>query len=228
MEPNIASLASLIGDSARAKMLTALMCGKALTATELAAEADITSQTASSHLSKLVNGQLLIVRKQGRHRYFQLKSHQIAGLIETLLNIAADTQHLSVRTGPADPRLRKSRICYDHLAGEIGVSLYDSLIRNEIIVDSEHVVTLSEKGREFFGDLGADLYLLEKSKRPLCKSCLDWSERRSHLSGSIGKWILSDLLEKSWATRNLDSRVIQFTQSGLAKFNKIYEISDSY
>ncbi len=149
MEPNISVIAKLIGDSARARMLTALMGGKALTATELAGEADITAQTASSHLAKLVAGELLVVRKQGRHKYFQLKGTDIAELLEKLLNISASSKNGDVATGPNDPRLKNARVCYDHLAGEIAVTLYNSLVEKECILDNGAETILSDSGKVF-------------------------------------------------------------------------------
>jgi len=225
MQPDIAVVAGLIGESTRARMLTALMGGKALTATELAVEADITAQTASSHLNKLVTGQLLVVRKQGRHKYFQLKGPKIAALLETLLNISNDiaSARPPVTTGPADPRLRTARVCYDHLAGELSVKLYDSLIARKLIAQECEQVQLTAQGLDFFADIGASI-AQGKSKRPLCKSCLDWSERRSHLAGITGQWILNDLFKQGWARKDLDSRVVQFTQQGLRLFSKKYSI----
>ncbi|OUS39446.1 transcriptional regulator ['Osedax' symbiont bacterium Rs2_46_30_T18] len=225
MQPDIAVVAGLIGESTRARMLTALMGGKALTATELAVEADITAQTASSHLNKLVTGQLLVVRKQGRHKYFQLKGPKIAALLETLLNISNDiaSARPPVTTGPADPRLRTARVCYDHLAGELSVKLYDSLITRKLIAQECEQVQLTAQGLDFFADIGASI-AQGKSKRPLCKSCLDWSERRSHLAGITGQWILNDLFKQGWARKDLDSRVVQFTQQGLRLFSKKYSI----
>lgn len=225
MEPNISFVANLIGDTTRAKMLTALMGGKALTATELALEAEITSQTASSHLSKLVEGQLLVVRKQGRHKYFQLKNEEIAALLEMLLNISSNINHPKTKTGPSDPRLRQSRVCYDHLAGEVGVFLYDSLVKNSNIIDEGSETALTEQGVTFFKELGFNIAELKKSKRPLCKSCLDWSERRNHLSGQVGHWILSDIYNKGWAVKDVDSRCILFTPRGLKQFEKTYQIT---
>ncbi|WP_163836324.1 ArsR/SmtB family transcription factor [Spartinivicinus ruber] len=224
MEPDISFVASLIGDTARAKMLTALMGGKALTATELAIEADITAQTASSHLAKLVNGELVVVRKQGRHKYFQLKDAEVAGLIEKLLNISSITTHQKVVTGPSDPALRKARVCYDHLAGELGVVLYDTLISQGHIVDNSTELVVSTQGKVFFKGLGIDFNKLNKTKRPICKACLDWSERRSHLSGSLGQWILTDIFSKGWATKQLDSRAIRFTRNGSNSFVKQYNL----
>ncbi|WDD97776.1 ArsR/SmtB family transcription factor [Thalassomonas actiniarum] len=222
-EPDIATLSAMIAEPARAKMLIALMAGKALTATELALEGDITAQTASSHLAKLVAAKLLVVRKQGRHKYFQLSGADIAQLLETLLNISAKTATSGVKTGPADPDLRLARICYDHLAGEMSVALYDSLLGRGYIRDtSESQLMLTALGQEFFSALGLELEILTSKKRPLCKSCLDWSERRFHLAGSLGQWILEDVLDKGWAARDPDSRVIRFNKAGLKRFNHRY------
>jgi DNA-binding transcriptional ArsR family regulator len=227
MTPNISFVASLIGEPTRASMLTALMGGKALTATELAVEGDISSSTASSHLTKLVEGELLVVRKQGRHKYFQLKDASIAELLEKLLNISAKLNHIKTVTGPTDPRLRKARICYDHLAGEISVSLYDSLVSNKYLIDNGAETLLTEQGQLFFSALGINFELesIKSNKRPLCKSCLDWSERKNHLAGIVGQLILNDLFTQGWATKDLDSRAIQFSQKGLRLFKQKYKIN---
>lgn len=126
--PDIARTAALIGDPARANMLVALMSGKALTATELAAQAGVTVQTASSHLARLHEGGLLRLRKQGRHKYFSLASSEVAGVLEALMGLAAGAGHLRSRTGPSDKALRKARICYNHLAGDMGVQMFDALL----------------------------------------------------------------------------------------------------
>ncbi|WP_416308081.1 ArsR/SmtB family transcription factor [Neptunicella sp. SCSIO 80796] len=224
IQPDITVIANAIGEPSRAKMLIALMSGKALTATELALEADITAQTASSHLLKLVNSQLLVVRKQGRHKYFQLKDHTIAELLEQLLNISAGLNTSSTVTGPDDIALKQSRICYDHLAGERGVALYRALVEQNILVDKADTTILTESGNIFFRQLGVDIDLLSRAKRPLCKSCLDWSERVNHLAGSLGKWILQDALTRQWSKQDMDSRVIRFNPSGIKQFYKKYAI----
>lgn len=234
MEPNITSIASLIGDAARASMLMALMSGKALTATELALEADITPQTASSHLARLVKGKLLIVRKQGRHKYFQLHGLEVAQLLEQLMNISAAVLPTKIVTGPKDRELRKARVCYDHLAGSVAVSLYDSLVKSEYITDGLDNSELTEAGRMFFENLGVRLDELKTNKRPICKACLDWSERRTHLAGQLGHWIIEDVFTNRWATRDLDSRIVRFSVSGWRAFCKRYkidpqiDIGDSY
>lgn len=224
MEPNIAYIGNLIGDTARSKMLTALMSGKALTATELSLEADITPQTASSHLMKLVEGELLVVRKQGRHKYFQLRNIQVAELIEQMLNISVSVSSPKISTGPRNERLRKSRICYDHLAGELGVKLFDALVDKGWLIENSTEIILTKTGQNFFSSIGVDFSSFKNRSRPICKACLDWSERRSHLAGSLGKWVLDDAMNRNWATQDLDSRVIQFTPQGLSAFTKRYGI----
>lgn len=222
MEPNIAYIGNLIGDAARSKMLIALMSGKALTATELSLEADITPQTASSHLMQLTKGDLLIVRKQGRHKYFQLKNSQVAELIERMLNISAALTDITIPTGPKNERLKNARICYDHLAGELGVNLLDALLNKGLLTEDVIELNLTEKGQNFFTEIGVDFNTLENYRRPICKACLDWSERRSHLAGSLGKWILNDAINRGWATQDLDSRALQFSAQGLTAFKKRY------
>ncbi len=230
MQANIAVIASLMGDNTRSLMLIALLSGKALTATELASCADVSAQTASAHLAKLLDGNLIRVRKQGRHKYFQLAGTQVAEVLEQLLNLSAnvsntqqtDKKPKNIVTGPDDLRLRRSRICYDHLAGEVAVDLYDALIQNGWLIEINLNLHLSDKGKLAFSSFGFEWDKQGKSKRPLCRSCLDWSERRSHLAGVLGNWILADSLDRNWAKTDLDSRVIQFNASGLARFKQRY------
>lgn len=224
LQPDISIVANLIGEPARAKMLTALMTGKALTATELALEADVTAQTASSHLAKLLTGELLVVRKQGRHKYFQLANTEVAELVEKMLNLSASIQQISVKTGPVDEAMRHARVCYDHLAGEIGVALYDALLHQNLIREDTHQATLTLQGEKFFSQLGMDFNLVKQSKRPVCKSCLDWSERRNHMAGQLGAWVLSHVFEQQWAKRDLTTRAIHFSVQGSIKFAKCFNI----
>ncbi|MGV8936295.1 MAG: ArsR/SmtB family transcription factor [Allorhizobium sp.] len=223
--PDIALIAALIGEPARANMLLALLGGRALTATELAGAAGVTVQTASSHLAKLEDGGLIGQRKQGRHRYFSLSDASVGGLIETLMGFAASRGHLRHRVGPKEPALRKARVCYDHLAGSFGVRMLDSLVeRGAMTVDDEHL-TLTETGSALIGDLGIDIGGLRSQKRPLCRSCLDWSERRSHLAGSLGKALLDQFLDKGDARRAAGSRVIVFSPEGERRFAAMFPLS---
>src|SRR5215467_2133966 len=175
--PSIAPIAALAGDPARANMLAALMSGKALTASELANEAGVTAQTASSHLAKLEDGGLIGAVKQGRHRYFRLADPDVADMLEKMMGVAARAGHLRTRPGPSDPAIRKARVCYDHLAGEMGVALFDSLVQRRLVAGGER---LTRRGREFAGSFGLELDDLSRERRTLCRTFLDWSMRRNH------------------------------------------------
>ncbi len=212
--PDISRLSALIGDPARANMLTALMSGKALTASELAMEAGVTLQTASAHLKKLELAQLLRRRNQGRHKYFSLADEDVANVLEALMGLAAKRGLTRTRTGPKDPALRKARVCYNHLAGELGVHLYDGLITNNYLAESGENVSLTAKGEAFVKNFGINLTPLQNTRRPLCKSCLDWSARRTHLAGSLGTEFLKQFYNNGWANREENSRVINFTSEG--------------
>jgi len=220
--PDIALLGALIGEPARANMLTALMSGKALTASELAAEANITVQTASSHLSKLQVGGLIHQRKQGRHRYFSLADDDVGSLLESMMGLAAKKGYLRTRTGPKDPQLRKARICYNHLAGERGVQMFDALLIKGFLVANAEDVELTQAGEVFFMKFGVDVDALKKLRRPLCKSCLDWSARRSHLSGSLGTAILDQMYKMGWAKHTHGTRVVTFSRKGDGAFSRIF------
>ncbi|MGI9511697.1 MAG: ArsR/SmtB family transcription factor [Anderseniella sp.] len=215
--PDIALLGSLIGDPARANILTALMSGKALTATELASEAGVTVQTTSSHLKKLQAADLLRQRKQGRHRYFALADDDVGSVLEALMGLAAGRGLMRTRTGPRDETLRKARVCYNHLAGDLGVTVYDGMIVRGYLAEEEDDVSLTRDGENFIEAFGVDLPALSKARRPLCKSCLDWSSRRTHLAGSLGTALLNRFYELGWAARVDGSRVVEFSASGERK-----------
>src|SRR3954462_689074 len=173
--PDIAMIASLVGDPARANMLTALMNGRALTASELAQEAGITPQTASSHLAKLEAGGLIEHAKQGRHRYYRLTDPDVAGVLEGLAGLAARAGHMRVRTGPKDPELRRARICYDHLAGDLGVQMLDSMRKQRLIRQTKQAIELTGEGKRFLSNsLQISAESLAHPRRPVCKACLDW------------------------------------------------------
>lgn len=216
--PDIARIASLIGDPARSNILLALLGGKALTATELAGAAGVTLQTASSHLSKLEEGGLLAQRKQGRHRYFALADGHVGEMIEGLMSFSATRGHLRHRTGPKEPELRKARICYDHLAGDYGVRMLDSLVAQGAIRAEDEALTLTTDGEALLETRGLDIGRLRAKRRPLCRACLDWSERRTHLAGSLGAELLTHFLDRGLARRVEESRIIRFTPEGERQF----------
>src|ERR1700674_5249617 len=136
--PNIVGIAALIGDHARAEILTALTAGQALTATELAGVAGVTKQTVSAHLAKLLDARLVAVESQGRHRYFRLDNQDVAQLLESLMGVAYRTGAVRIRASPREPALRKARVCYDHLAGEEGVRTYENLLKRQALVPAAH------------------------------------------------------------------------------------------
>jgi DNA-binding transcriptional ArsR family regulator len=218
-------VAALVGDPARSNMLTALMTGRALTASELAHQAGVTPQTASSHLSKLEAGGLVEQEKQGRHRYYRLSDPDVASVLEGLEGLAARAGHMRVRTGPKDPALRHARVCYDHLAGDLGVQMLDSMKQQRLLRQRKQDIELTAEGERFLTDtlqISADA--LAHPRRPLCRACLDWSERRHHLAGTLGAALLARFTELKWAMRDPapGSRVVNFTRNGEKRFAALF------
>jgi len=206
-------------------MLTALMTGRALTASELAHQAGVTPQTASSHLAKLEAGGLIEQEKQGRHRYYRLADPDVAAVLEGLEGLAARAGHLRVRTGPKDPALRRARVCYDHLAGDLGVQMLDSMKAQKLVRQNKHDIKLTAEGARFMArTLQIDADTLTHPRRPLCKACLDWSERRHHLAGTLGAALLNRFTELKWAARDAapGSRVVNFTRQGEKRFAALF------
>jgi DNA-binding transcriptional ArsR family regulator len=223
--PDIAMVAALVGDPARANILTALMTGRALTASELAHQAGVMPQTASSHLAKLEAGGLIVQEKQGRHRYYRLSDPDVASVLEGLEGLAARAGHMRVRTGPKDPALRRARVCYDHLAGDLGVQMLDSMKRQRLVQQRKQDIELTAEGEQFLTrtlQISADA--LAHPRRPLCRACLDWSERRHHLAGTLGAAMLNRFTELKWAARDAapGSRVVNFTRNGEKRFAALF------
>ena len=212
--PDIARMAAAIGDPARANMLTALMSGRALTSSELAVEAGVAAATASSHLARLQDAGLVTVERQGRHRYWRMNGPEVADVLEKLMGLAARAGQTRVRTGPREPGLRKARVCYDHLAGDYGVRLYDSLVARTIINVDNNGLTLGPAAQPFI----SDMQLILRSGRAPCRACLDWSVRRHHLAGGLGAALLDRMFALGWAKREAGSRAVLFTADGERQF----------
>jgi DNA-binding transcriptional ArsR family regulator len=223
--PNITRIAAAIGDPVRAEMLTALMGGRALTATELATHTGITKQTGSTHLRRLLDARLVAMHAQGRHRYFSIANEDVAQLIERMTGIAADASAVRLRTGPREPALRKARVCYDHLAGRLAVSMYDRFTREGWLHFNQQTLTLTHEGEHSMSRFGIDLDRVRTRRRTLCRACMDWSERRNHLAGALGAAILDRILDRGWAKRERASRLIVFRPSGERAFNDAFGIS---
>ena len=220
--PDIALIGALIGDPARANMLSALMAGKALTASELAVEAGVTLPTASAHLKRLEEGGLIHQRKQGRHRYFALAGADVGAVLEAIMGLAAAKGHARVRTGPRDPAMRKARVCYNHLAGDLAVEMFDRLRASGALAGDPDGLELTSVGTEFFARAGIVPATLAVGRRPLCRACLDWSARRSHLAGVLGRAILDQIFASGWARRLEGSRIVVFTATGERQFRRRY------
>jgi len=222
--PNVVRIAALIGDRARADVLTALVGGQALTATELAQIAGVTKQTISGHLAKLVDARLLAVENQGRHRYFRLADRDVGELLENLMGVAYRTGAVRLRASPREPALRFARVCYDHLAGELGVLAFDSLEEQRVLKAGRAGLALTRRGHAFCDELGIDLGNISRERRPLCRACLDWSVRRHHLAGALGAALLRRCFELGWARRAKDSRVVSFSPPGERAFRERFSV----
>jgi DNA-binding transcriptional ArsR family regulator len=221
--PDFAEPASLMGDPARAQMLTALLDGRAWTATELAFEASVAPSTASAHLARLLAGGLLSDVRQGRHRYFRLASGDVATAIEALMALSVRTSLNKRLPGPRDQRLRHARTCYDHLAGSLGVKLFTSLVVRQWL-------RAEPRGWAFTAEGAANFAKVAQCPRSALeghgRSCLDWSERREHLGGSLGKAILAALVDSRLAELE-PGRLVVVTESGKSRMEELTrEMSD--
>lgn len=224
VEPSFALFGSLIGVPARANMMAALMDGRAQTATELAFVAGVTPQTASSHLAKLTDAGLLAVERQGRHRYYRLAGPAVAEAMEPLTHLTPN-QRVPERRHAHARRvgdLRKARMCYDHLAGRLGVALTDSLLKRRFMRRVEGDFRLGPKGRAFLTDLGVDVAAAEGQRRHFARCCLDWSERRPHLGGALGAALAERLIAAKWLRRERRSRKVLLTPAGALALPQVF------
>ena len=221
---DLAEIASLMGDVARAHMLTALMDGRALTALELALAARVTPQTASSHLAKLREANLLAMEKQGRHRYFRLASPRVAQALESVLTLAPDGPPRHRPPTRIDTEMRTARTCYDHVAGLLGVGITDSLVKRECVVIEGDAGEVTDAGVAFLEALGVDLAPRTKSRRIFCRPCLDWSERRPHLAGQVGAALCAHFLDADWVRRTRESRALKITPLGRERFAEVFGV----
>ena len=207
---SMSEIAALVGDRARGEMLSALVSGRALTAKELAYVAKITPQTTSEHLSKLVDAGIVTFNTRGRFRYFRLASAAVSHMLEGIMTVAASRRVPTFR----DSTLARARICYDHLAGELGVAIADSLIRHGHLILGPDGGEVTESGKTFLEDVGIDVAGSRRRRRAFCRPCLDWSERRYHLAGAMGAAIAERCFEMKWVKRIEESRALQITPVG--------------
>ena len=218
----LAETAALVGDPARASMLMALMDGRALTASELARVAGVTPQTASGHLARLSTARLLATQRQGRHHYHRLASPAVAQMLESIMEVSQGSRppaRRAVVTGPRDKAMRLARTCYDHLAGQVGVALADSLCRHGHIELTPEGGAVTAQGLDFLREFGVDLDRAPRGGgRVFCRPCLDWSERRLHVGGALGAALTERCFALGWIRRNDGSRAVTVTPAGQIGF----------
>jgi DNA-binding transcriptional ArsR family regulator len=216
--PLIAEIAALVGEPARATMLSALLDGRALTARELAFAARVTPQTASTHLAKLTETGLLSVIPEGRHRYFQLASPKVVEMLDGIVAVALQNRPRYRPLSRQARELSKARICYDHLAGRLSVDLTDFFTAHEFIVLSEEAAEITPAGTRFLTEFGIDVSALSSTRRHFCRVCLDWTERRRHIAGAVGAALTKRCFDLGWIERMKHSGAVIVTASGKRGF----------
>ena len=217
--PNITRLAAPLADPARARMVTLLMDGRARTVTELGVATSLTKASASEHVAQLLDAGLLSAERQGRHKYVRLASPEVARLIEAMMALAPSVPE---RFGPRDPALREARLCYNHLAGALGVALYRNLSARGFLAHVPGGLDLTPSGRDFCLHFGLSAPDLGPARAPLCRDCLDWSERQSHLGGRLGRLLLARMESQAWLRRSEGSRALTVTPLGRTAFAQAF------
>ncbi|WP_119302170.1 ArsR/SmtB family transcription factor [Dongia deserti] len=215
-EAGLESFAKIIGDATRIRMLQLLMEGRALTAKELAYGARVEPATATQHLRRLQEGGLVSMKAQGRHKYFKLASAQVAELMELLMVLAPARNGRSVEPRIEEP-LRRGRMCYDHLAGELGIGITEALVKQGVLRQETDAFVLTRRGGAWFAALGIDVEAARALRRKFATSCLDWSERRDHLGGALGAALAERLVDLGWIARKRNSRAVTVTEAGWRK-----------
>ncbi|MDT8759527.1 ArsR family transcriptional regulator [Sphingomonas psychrotolerans] len=221
---SLASVAALIGDPTRTAMLVTLIDGRALTAGELAEAAGVAAPTASGHLGRLHEAGLLALERQGRHRYYRIASAEVAATLEGLMTLAgtlkAAARARPVRTGPRDLALRRARLCYDHLAGEVAVAIADAMTTRGQLDFAQDGGALTDKGIALLATLGIDAIAPRGRGATFCRPCLDWSERRPHIGGAVGRALYAAFEQNGWMRRAAAGRAVQITPRGATELHR--------
>jgi len=212
--PQMAEVAALVGDPARANILCALLDGRALTATELAFAAGVSPQTTSGHLGKLLSARLLLLVKQGRHRHYRLAGSHVGQMLESIMNVALAGPPRFQPRSKLDEKLRHARTCYDHIAGLLGVGLAERLTKREFVILGDEAGEVTPAGADFLSKLGVDLSSARAKRRVFCRPCVDWTERRPHIGGAVGAALANRCFELKWIERVRDSRALTITPTG--------------
>ena len=223
--PDLAEIAALVGDPARANILSALLDGRALTAGELAYFARVSPQTASGHLAKLADGKLVSMLRQGRFRYYRLATPLVGQMLEGIMAVAASGIKRDRPAARLDAGLRTARTCYDHFAGKLGVAFADALCARGHLVLSSEGGAVTDEGTAFLGEFGVDLGAAQQSRRAFCRPCLDWTERRLHLGGAVGAALAARCFTLGWFQRQRDGRALTITPAGRQGLDDVFGIS---
>jgi DNA-binding transcriptional ArsR family regulator len=221
----IAEVAALVGDPARANILAALMGGQALTAGELVQAAGVSPQTTSGHLGKLADGRLIACVKQGRHRYYRIATPRVAEMLEGIMAVVADAPPRHRPASKLDEAMRNARTCYDHFAGKLGVGITDALCARGHLVLTDEGGEVTETGVTFLEELGVDLATARSRRRIFCRPCLDWTERRPHLGGTVGAVLAQRCFDLKWLQRMRDSRALLVTPAGRRGLSDAFGLS---
>ena len=221
----IAEVAALVGDPARANILAALMGGQALTAGELVQAAGVSPQTTSGHLGKLTDGRLIACIKQGRHRYYRIATPRVAEMLEGIMAVVADSPPRHRPASRLDDAMRNARTCYDHFAGRLGVGITDALCAHGQLVLTDEGGEVTDRGVTFLQEFGVDLAAARSRRRIFCRPCLDWTERRPHLGGTVGAALAERCFDLKWLQRMRDSRALIVTPAGRRGLNDTFGLS---
>jgi DNA-binding transcriptional ArsR family regulator len=221
----MAEVAALVGDPARANILAALMGGRALTAGELVYAAGVSAQTTSGHLGKLTEGRLIACVKQGRHRYYRIATPRVAEMLEGIMAVVADSPPRHRPPSKLDDAMRTARTCYDHFAGKLGVGLTGALCMRGHLALADDGGEVTDSGVAFFQEFGIDLAAARSRRRIFCRPCLDWTERRAHLGGSVGAVLAQRCFDLGWLERMRDSRALLVTPKGRRGLSDLFGLS---
>ncbi len=221
---NLIEVAALLCDKSRSVMLWNLMDGRSHTATELSICADISPQSASNHLAKLVNAGILQVRRQGKYRHYTLASAEAAHVMESIATLLPPKQDRTVGGGPELSGITYARTCYDHIAGKVGVAITDSLVKKRLISPSGEDYIVTDRGNGWFSSMGFEIEDIRSQRRSFARQCLDWSERKPHLAGALGASFLQMILKRDWARKTKLSRELLITAAGKSELMDTLEL----
>lgn len=224
IEQHFGKIAGLIGEKSRAIMLWNLLDGRAYTATELAMCADISKQACSNHLSKLVEGNLLTIENQGRHKYYRFANDRVAHAVENIAYLLPDLNHFEKLSPKSTEGIKYARTCYDHIAGSLGVKIAGGMLKKEIIREKDKKYIVTAEGASWLESFGINLPALQHMKRKLAYPCLDWSERKHHIAGALGAAILNAFLDRDWIRQKTNTRELLITPLGMMKLSECLHI----